>query len=200
MRKKFLTFVALISAMFCIFGSVACNKENEAVAEVTVERWEELLSNTNNFSIDLTVNGQYEFTVLIDGAKRSRLNSTKNIEIIYDKIGENYYEYFKDNGVWTRSVSDAVIYEKNDRFAMMLFYFKEDYSLFEYENGKYYNKEIDKSETFGANFKKVNFEFKNGNLESFTCEAQLGNEAFVYKVKAINSTVVTIPENFTENK
>ncbi len=165
-----------------------------SATEVTAEEWTQIMDSATKFTLVLSQSNAVYATIKVDGDMRSQNNGRS--EQIFVKDGTDYSQYTYYNSTWIKSTLSESDYTKyTGIYSQFLKFFKDDYSLFTYTDGKYTAASIDKTATMNGTLTNVEATFENGVLIglSFTINT------YKYETKDVGTTTITLPTDYTEN-
>lgn len=161
--------------------------------EVTAEQWTQIMESADNFTLNMQ-QGEYTSTIKIDGIKRMQIFGDDAQIVIKD--ANEYFSYTLSNGVWTKNSIDEDYYEQSSVYAVMTTYFKDDFALFAYADGKYTAATLDKSDTMlNAVLNDVEITIENGALANIKFVAS----SMLCEITDFGTTTVTLPTEYTES-
>lgn len=227
MKKFILSVLAFVLALCCALGMVACGDSNnsnnsdntdnsgdknntddkesgdgdktEAVTEVTVDEWVQILSSVDNFTAEVSV-GDATQTMKMDGAKRLLDVNMVGISIttILSKEDGSYYQYTYINSAWTKTVMEEDMLFSYNYQAQLVSMFKDDFESFTYSDGKYFCSSLDKRFEMDSYLSNIKIVFADGKLKSI--EYVANDENFLnYKYYDIDTTVIELPTDYVDN-
>lgn len=161
--------------------------------DVTAEQWAKIMAGTDNFSMRMQ-SGEHVMTYLFDGTTRAQTDD--EYMQIFMKEGDEYYSFDNFNGSWVRYKKTVSDYSNTEMQAQMLTYFRDDYDLFQYADGKYVAASLDKSSTLNATIYHVEIQFENGALVSLSFSTEDGSSTC--DVFAVGETEITLPTEYTD--